>query len=75
MPHLYSKLAASQELRKMLSIGRADDRNDLSRLSDAELIQQLTDEWLGRIFPCCSNPQIRSKLTSWSIRGFAMRSE
>jgi sulfur carrier protein ThiS len=44
VPQLYSKLAASQELRKMLSIGRADDRNDLSRLSDAELIQQLTDQ-------------------------------
>lgn len=44
VPQLYSKLAASQELRKMLSIGRADERNDLSRLSDAELIQQLTDQ-------------------------------
>jgi hypothetical protein len=43
MPQLYSKLAASQELRKMLNIGRADDRSDLSRLSDAELIQQLAD--------------------------------
>jgi hypothetical protein len=28
----------------MLSIGRADERHDLSRLSDAELIQQLTDQ-------------------------------
>ena len=43
VPQLYSKLAASQELRKMLSIGRTDDRNDLSRLSDAELIAQLSD--------------------------------
>jgi hypothetical protein len=42
-PQLYSKLAASQEPRKMLQIGRADERNDLSRLSDAELIAQLSE--------------------------------
>ena len=40
---LYSKLAASQELRKM-NIGRIDDRNDLARLSDAELVAQLSDQ-------------------------------
>jgi terminase small subunit-like protein len=44
VPQLYSKLAASQELRKMLNIGRADDRSDVSRLSDAELVQQLSDQ-------------------------------
>lgn len=27
----------------MLQIGRADERNDLSRLSDAELIAQLSE--------------------------------
>jgi hypothetical protein len=43
VPQLYSKLAASQELRKMLNMGRTDDRSDISRLSDAELIQQLAD--------------------------------
>ena len=43
VPQLYSKLAASQELRKMLNFGRTDDRNDLARLSDAELIAQLSD--------------------------------
>jgi hypothetical protein len=43
VPQLYSKLAASQELRKMLNIGRSDDRNDVARLSDAELIAQLSD--------------------------------
>jgi hypothetical protein len=43
VPELYSKLAASQELRKMLNIRRTDERNDVSRLSDAELIQQLSD--------------------------------
>jgi hypothetical protein len=43
VPQLYSKLAASQELRKMLNIGRTEDRNDLARLSDAELIAQLSD--------------------------------
>jgi hypothetical protein len=40
VPQLYSKLQASQELRKMLNIGRTDDRNDLARLSDAELVAQ-----------------------------------
>jgi hypothetical protein len=43
VPQLYSKLQASQELRKMLNISRTDDRNDLARLSDAELIAQLSD--------------------------------
>ena len=43
VPQLYSKLAASQELRKMLNIERSEHRNDLSRLSDAELIAQLSD--------------------------------
>jgi hypothetical protein len=42
VPQLYSKLAASQELRKMLEIGRSDERSDVQRLSDAELIAQLT---------------------------------
>ena len=44
MPQLYSKLAASQELRKMLDIGRLDDRSDVQRMSDAELIAQLADQ-------------------------------
>jgi hypothetical protein len=43
VPHLYSKLAASQELRKMLNIEHSEHRNDLSQLSDAELIAQLSD--------------------------------
>jgi hypothetical protein len=43
VPQLYSKLAASQELRKTLNIGRTGDRNELARLSDAELIAQLSD--------------------------------
>jgi len=46
VPQLYSKLAANQELRKMLNIGGQKDRaeTDVSRLSDAELIQQLADQ-------------------------------
>jgi hypothetical protein len=44
VPQLYSKLAASQELRKMLDIGRLDDRSDVQRMSDAELIAQLADQ-------------------------------
>jgi hypothetical protein len=46
VPQLYSKLAASQELRKMLNIGGQKDHleTDVSRLSDAELIQQLADQ-------------------------------
>jgi hypothetical protein len=43
LPQLYSKLQANAELRKMLNIGRNDERNDISRLSDAELIAQLSD--------------------------------
>ena len=43
VPQLYSKLAASQELRKMLNIGRVDEASSVSRLSDAELIAQLSD--------------------------------
>jgi hypothetical protein len=46
VPQLYSKLAASQELRKMLNIGGQKERleTDVSRLSDAELIQQLANQ-------------------------------
>ena len=45
VPQLYSKLAASQELLKMLNIGRVDDdRASLARLSDAELVAQLSDQ-------------------------------
>jgi hypothetical protein len=44
VPQLYSKLAASQELRKMLDIGRPDERTDVQRLSDAELVAQLRDQ-------------------------------
>jgi hypothetical protein len=44
VPQLYSKLAASQELRKMLSIGRTDEELSVRRLSDAELVAQLTDQ-------------------------------
>jgi hypothetical protein len=41
-----SKLQANAELRKMLNIGGQKDRpeTDVSRLSDAELIQQLADQ-------------------------------
>ena len=46
IPKLYSKAQANAELRKMLNIGRTEDRpeSDVSRLSDAELIQQLADQ-------------------------------
>jgi hypothetical protein len=46
VPQLYSKAQANAELRKMLNIGRTEDRpeTDVSRLSDAELIQQLADQ-------------------------------
>jgi Terminase small subunit len=43
VPQLYSKLAANQELRKMLAIGRSDDVVGVARLSDAELVAQLSD--------------------------------
>jgi hypothetical protein len=43
IPKLFSKLQANAELRKMLNIGGQKEReqSDLSRLSDAELIQRL----------------------------------
>jgi hypothetical protein len=43
VPQLYSKLQANAELRKLLNIGSQEHRpeTDVSRLSDAELIQQL----------------------------------
>ena len=44
IPRFYSKLQASKELRAMLNIGRPERESDLSRLSDAELIQQLADQ-------------------------------
>lgn len=44
VPQMYSKLAASQELRKMLEIGKLDERSDIQRLSDADLIAQLADQ-------------------------------
>ena len=44
IPQLYSKIAASIELRKMLEIGRPDERTDIQRLSDADLIAQLADQ-------------------------------
>jgi hypothetical protein len=44
VPKLYSKLQASKELRAMLNIGRPERESDISRLSDAELIQQLADQ-------------------------------
>ena len=46
IPKLYSKLQASKELRAMLNIGGQKERdiNDASKLSEAELIQQLADQ-------------------------------
>jgi hypothetical protein len=44
IPKLHRKLQASKELRAMLNIGRPEQATDVSRLSDAELIQQLADQ-------------------------------
>jgi hypothetical protein len=46
VPQLYSKLQANAELRKVLNIGGQKERleTDVSRLSDAELVQQLADQ-------------------------------
>jgi hypothetical protein len=46
VPKLYSKSEANRELRKFHNIGSQTDRpeSDVSRLSDAELIQQLADQ-------------------------------
>jgi hypothetical protein len=44
VPRLYSKLAASRELRAMLNISAKETPRDVTQLSDAELIQQLADQ-------------------------------
>jgi hypothetical protein len=45
IPKLYSKTWANAELRKMLNIGAKErETSDVSRLSDAELLQQLADQ-------------------------------
>ena len=46
VPKLYSKTWANAELRKMLNIGGQKEREQthVSRLSDAELLQQLADQ-------------------------------
>jgi hypothetical protein len=45
VPRLYSKAQANKELRAMLDIGRVTpEGNDASRLSDAELVAQLSDQ-------------------------------
>jgi hypothetical protein len=46
IPRLYSKAQANRGLRELLRLGQLEDRpqNDVSRLSDAELIQQLSDQ-------------------------------
>jgi len=46
VPKLYSKTWANAELRKMLNIGGQKEREqtELSRLSDAELLQRLADQ-------------------------------
>ena len=44
IPKLYSKLQASKELRAMLNIDKPADATAVSRLSDAELIAQLSDQ-------------------------------
>ncbi len=44
VPKLYSKLQASKELRAMLNIGAKEQAPDVTKLSDAELIQQLADQ-------------------------------
>src|SRR5262245_66588230 len=45
IPKLYSKLQANKELRAMLNISAKErETSDVSRLTDAELIQQLADQ-------------------------------
>jgi hypothetical protein len=46
VPQLYSRPHVNAELRKLLGIGRTDERqgSDVSRLSDAELVAQLADQ-------------------------------
>jgi hypothetical protein len=44
-PKLYSKAHANRDLRQMLNLGAKErETSDVSRLSDAELTQQLADQ-------------------------------
>src|SRR5262249_47112194 len=45
IPKLYSKAQANRDLREMLNIGahKKQEADDVSKLSDAELIEQLAD--------------------------------
>jgi hypothetical protein len=43
VPQLYSKLQASQELRRMLQIGHGDEQQQIYRMSDADLLAQTAD--------------------------------
>ena len=45
IPKLYSKAQANRDLREMLNIGgqKEQEADDVTKLSDAELIQQLAD--------------------------------
>jgi hypothetical protein len=42
IPKLYSKLQANKELRAMLNLSAKSEAPDVTKLSDSELIQQLT---------------------------------
>ena len=42
IPKLYNKLQASRELRAMLNIGAKEAAPDITKLSDAELVAQLS---------------------------------
>jgi hypothetical protein len=42
IPKLYSKMQASKELRSMLNIGKPVEAADISRLSDTELVAQVS---------------------------------
>jgi hypothetical protein len=52
VPKLYSKVQANRELREMLDIGggKEPEPNDVTKLSDAELLRQLADtakQWVS----------------------------
>jgi hypothetical protein len=44
IPRLYSKLAASKELRSLLNLGARSEAPDVTQLSDSELIAQLAEQ-------------------------------
>jgi hypothetical protein len=61
------RLQASKELRAMLNIGGPERESDISRLSDAELIQQLADQAKELGIEIDLNYRFAQKSDEWAV--------